>query len=217
VDGLAAALAAFEALRAASRIDPDLFVGRAALPRSEAEARRRALRIVQVLSEVGRPDRLVQVVVTLQGDASPRWHVAPLYAMRIGTGARIEGVADPFLRRAPLSFDEWRQQLKVEDAVFLFPEQLLAEHEAMMHAPATLRDGRSDITTQKGGHGTADDAHGLAQLLRAWLKAPDDITQVERFRAMFGEQAWRALENAYPKLVSDIQAELAKRAKVPVT
>jgi hypothetical protein len=216
MDGLPAALAAFEALREASRTDPDLFVGRAALPRSEAEARKRALRIVQVLAEVGHPDRLVQVTITFEGDTTPRWHVVPLYAMRIGTGARIEGVADPFLHRAPLSFDEWMQQLQVEHAVFLFPEQLLTDYEALLHAPDTLRE-RAEITTQKSGQGSAEDAHGLAKLLRAWLKEPDDITQVDRFRTMFGEEAWRALENAYPKLLTDVHAEVDRQRKLRAT
>jgi hypothetical protein len=211
-DGFAGALAAFEALRLASRMDPDLFVGRAALPRDEREAKKRARRIVQVLADasLGMPDRLAQVMVAID-EGQPRWHVAPLYTMRIGTGARMEGVADPFLRQAPISLDEWMAHLKVESVAFLFPEQLLAEAEAL--APTTLRDRKSDPTTKRDGEGTEDDAVGLSRLLSAWLAEPQDPAMVRRFRALFGELTWQAFLRDYPEIAQQVDAELAKHAK----
>jgi hypothetical protein len=209
-DGLPAAIAAFEAIRAAAKTDPELFVGRGALPRSEAEARQRAARVLDVLAEARllRPERFALVRLEERGER--RWHVAPLYPLRIGA-ARMEGVADPFLRRAPLGMDEWTAQLKVGRVDYVSAAEVLAAREALVNAPITERGRPPESETIAAGQGSADDAHGLAKLLRAWLKAPDDVGQVERFRSLFGESTWRAMANVYPKLVHEVQAELGRR------
>ena len=40
------------------------------------------------------------------------------------------------------------------------------------------------------------------------LDKPEDKKQVERFRAMFGELTWRALQQTYPELVNAVEHEL---------
>ena len=104
--GLVGALAAFEAIRKASAGDAVLRTGRAGLPASEADARQRALRIVEVLDEaqVARPDRLVVLQVSTTPDGERRWHVAPVYPVKIGKGERNLTAAATALARLTKGF-----------------------------------------------------------------------------------------------------------------
>jgi hypothetical protein len=207
--GVALVTRAFDRLKAATETDPAFAPGAHGLPRTETEARTRALSIVDLLDDNGeaRPDRFVQAIVDIgQGQ---RLHVAPVYAMRIGTAPPVDAVVDPFLRTSPVTLDEWKKLLDVVAVVFLFPEVLLAGREEAMTAPIAVSPRvLDDITTQRRGQGTAEDCHGLARLLTAWLNKPEDKKQVERFRAMFGELTWRALQHTYPELVNAVEHEL---------
>jgi hypothetical protein len=216
--GLVGALAAFEAIRKASAGDALLRTGRAGLPASEADARQRALRIVEVLDEaqIARPDRLVVLSVSTTPDGERRWHVAPVYPVKIGKGERIEAVADPFLRRAPLEINEWMGQLGAGGATYLFPEVLITERDEALTPPVEIEvEPRSaaDITTRRGGSGTQADSEGLAKLLRAWLADPSDPTRPQRFRSLFGEVTWRALQHAQPELMREVELLLEKLSR----
>jgi hypothetical protein len=211
--GVALVTRAFDMLKRATEADPLLLPGREALPVTETEARMRALRIVEVLEESGsaRPDRLVQITLSVDG-LGPRLHVAPVYSMRIGTGPRLEAVVDPFLRHAPAGLEEWKAQHAASATVFLFPEVLLGGREEALTEPQERLPARphDEVTTQRQGQGKAEDCHGLAQLLRAWLERPEDRAQVARYRSMFGELTWRALQHSYPELLNEVEHELAR-------
>lgn len=108
--------------------------------------------------------------------------------------------------------EEWLQQLNAERVEHLGAAELLTARDALEKAPITERGARPpEHATPAAIEGATRDAHGLAKLLRAWLKASDDAAQVDRFRSLFGELVWRSMANAYPKLLHEVEAEMSRR------
>ncbi|MEO6951937.1 MAG: hypothetical protein ABI321_09005 [Polyangia bacterium] len=211
LSGIALPIAAFDAIQEAGLVDEALKGGRSALPATRQDAVARAHRMLDVLAslEIPKPDTFVVARITAKDDMSELWHAAPLYPVQFSDGRMMKAVVDPFLRRAPLGLLDWQGQLGVAD-VELCPVADMPR--AGVDSSMTLNEPhRLDVTTKRGGTGTADDSHGLAKLLRAWLRDPSDATQIERFRHLFGEVAWRSLITAYPKLVQQVELEVKKR------
>lgn len=207
--GIALPVAAFDAIREAGVVDDLLQAGRSGLPATREAAVERAYRMIDVLAaiDITTPETFVLARITGKDEVTELWHAAPLYPVQFSDGRMMKAVVDPFLRRAPLGLLDWQAQLGIAD-VELVP---LSSMPRLDPASTTLVEPhRMDVTTQRGGTGTADDSHGLAKLLRAWLKDPSDRTQIERFRRLFGEVAWRSLIAAYPKLVQQVELELKK-------
>jgi len=215
--GIALPLAAFEALKDAGVVDEALSPGREALPSSREGAIERARIIHEVLgaAELTQPETYVVAKLparkasTIVEAVEAAWHVAPLYPVLFSDGRMMKAVVDPFLRPMPLGLLDWQVQLGVHHVELVAASDVVAASDALAR---TLDEGDNfDATTKRGGTGTAADSHGLAKLLRAWLKDPSDPTQVDRFRALFGDVAWRSLETAYPKLVLEVELELERR------
>lgn len=210
LSGIALPVAAFDAIQEAGLVDEALKGGRSALPATRADAVERAHRMLDLLGslQIPAPETFVVARVTTKDETSELWHAVPLYPGQFSDGRMMKAVVDPFLRRAPLGLLDWQGQLRVAD-VELCP---VADLLRMTGSSTTVSEPqRMDVTTKRGGTGTADDSHGLAKLLRAWLKDPSDGSQVERFRHLFGEVAWRSLVTAYPKLMQQVELELKKR------
>jgi hypothetical protein len=216
--GIALPLAAFEALQDAMLVEDELRAGKSALPPSRDAALDRARRIVDVLRDADVPQPDTYVVAKIPSTQVPEpleetWHVAPLYPVQFPDGRMMKAVVDPFLRHAPLGLLDWQMQLGVRHVELVSSGEIT---EAPPGLDSTLSGGGAgnfQVTTKRGGSGTAADSHGLAKLLRAWLKDPSDASQVERFRTLFGEVAWRSLETAYPKLVQQVDLELERHAR----